>query len=106
MLLIFERSIRGRIAKAVKRFAKANKKYIKGKCNIDETSKYFRYLDVKNLYGWVLIQKMTTHRFVWKKKVGPGKIDKLVKKISEAIFYKFIQSIQKSYTKSMIGCLC
>ena len=106
MLLIFEKSIRGRITKAVKRFAKANKKYIKDKYNNDEASKYFQYFDVKNLYGWVLIQKMTTHPFVWMKKVGPGKIDKLVKKISEAIFYKFIQSIQKSYTKSIIECLC
>ena len=51
MLLMVEKGIRGGITQAVKRFAKANNKYMKDLHNPDEKSLYLQYLDANNLYG-------------------------------------------------------
>ena len=66
MLLIFEKGIRGGITQAVKRYAKANNRYMKDLNNLDEKS----------------IQNLPIHRFKWKngEDFTPEKIDKLVKK--------------------------
>ena len=39
-------------------------------------------MDANNLYGWVMVQNLPTHRFLWKKadNFTPEKIDELVKK--------------------------
>ena len=65
MLLMFEKGIRGGITLAVKRYAKTNNKYMKDQYNPDEKSTYLQYLDVNNLYGWAMIQKLPTHGFPW-----------------------------------------
>ena len=65
MLLMFEKGIRGGITLAVKRYAKTNNKYMKDQYNPDEKSTYLQYLDVNNLYGWAMIQKLPTHGFSW-----------------------------------------
>ena len=51
MLLMFEKGIRGWIIQAVKRYVKANNKYMKGLHNSDEESIYLQYVDTNNLYG-------------------------------------------------------
>ena len=51
MLLTFEKGTRGWITQAVKRYVKANNKYMKGLCNPDEESIYLQYVDTNNLYG-------------------------------------------------------
>ena len=56
MLLMFEKGIRGGITQAVKRYAKANNKYMKDLYNPDEHSIYLQYVDASNLYGWAMIQ--------------------------------------------------
>ena len=66
MLLMFEKGIRGGITQAVKRYVKANNKYMKDLYNPDEESMYLQYLDANNLYGWAMIQKLPTHGFLWK----------------------------------------
>ena len=48
MLLMVEKGIRGRITQAVKRYAKANNKYMKGLYNPDELSIYLKYVDANN----------------------------------------------------------
>ena len=80
MLLMFEKGIRGGITHAVKRYAKANNKYMKDLDNPDEESIYLRYVDANNQYGWAMIQKLPTHGFLWKKveDIIPEKIDNLV----------------------------
>ena len=82
ILLMFEKGIRGGITQAVKRYAKANNKYMKDLNNPDEESIYLQYLDANNLYGWAMMQKLPTHGFLWKEAEGftPEKKDKLVKK--------------------------
>ena len=65
MLLMFERGIRGGITQAVHRYSKANNKYMSEKFNPKEESSYPQYLDVNNLYGWVMSQPLPTGGFRW-----------------------------------------
>ena len=53
--------------------------------NPDEESIYLHYVDADNLYGWAMIQKLSTHGFLLKKAedIIPEKIDNLVKKRHE-----------------------
>ena len=66
MLLMVEKGIRGGIYQAIHRHAKANnnckKNYNKG-----IISPYLMYLDAKNLYGWVMSQKLPVNGFKWVK---------------------------------------
>ena len=51
MLLMIEKGIRGGITETVKRYSKANDKYMNGLHNPNEESTYLQYLDPNNLYG-------------------------------------------------------
>ena len=55
---------------------------MKDLCNLDELSIYVQYVDINNEYGWVIINNLPTHRFLWKKveDFTPEKVDELVKK--------------------------
>ena len=80
MLLMVEKGIRGGITQAVKRYAKANNKFLKDLYNPDEKSIYLQYLDAFNLYGWAMVQNLPTHGFKWNKAEDftPEKIDELL----------------------------
>ena len=52
MLLMFEKGIWGGIIQAVKRYAKANNKYMEDLYNPDEVSIYLQYIDANNEHGW------------------------------------------------------
>ena len=90
MLLMVEKGIRGGITQAVKRYAKANNKYMKDLYNPDELSIYLQYVDANNLYGWAMVQNLPTHRFKWKdgEDFTPDKIDELVKKDKRGISFR------------------
>ena len=62
MLLMVEKGVRGGICRAIHRYAKAYIKYMK---NYDKNiiSSYLVYLDVNNLYGWVMSQKRPVNGF-------------------------------------------
>ena len=68
MLLMVEKGITGGISHAIHRYAKANNKYKKD-YNKNITSSYLMYLDVNNLYGWGMSQKLLINSFKWVKKV-------------------------------------
>ena len=53
MLLMVEEGIRGGICHSIRRYAKANNKYMNNYNNNVESS-YIQYLDVNNLYGWAM----------------------------------------------------
>ena len=51
-MLMFGKDIRGGITQAVKRYAKANNKYMNDLYNPDEVSIFLQYFDISNEYGW------------------------------------------------------
>ena len=62
MFLMVEKRTRGGICQVIHRYAEANSKYMK---NYDKNieSSYFVYLDVNNLYGWAMSQKLPVDGF-------------------------------------------
>ena len=87
ILLMVERVIRGGITQTVKRYTKANNKYMDDLYNHDEKSIYLQYLDANNLHGCSMVQKLPTHGFLWKETEDftSEDIDEIVKKRQEAI---------------------
>ena len=64
MLLMDEKGIRGGICQAIHRYAKGNNKYMKNyEKNIE--SSYLTYLNVNNLYEWLMSQKLPVNGFEW-----------------------------------------
>ena len=61
---MIEKGIRGRMCQSTHRYAKANNKYMKNYDNKIESS-YVTYSDTKNLYGWVMSQKLPVNGFIW-----------------------------------------
>ena len=72
MLLMIEKGIRSGICHAIHRYTKANNRYI---IYYDENKELscILYLDVNNLYGWAMYQKLPVNCFKWVKNVS--KID-------------------------------
>ena len=62
MLLIVEKGIRRGICHSIYRYAKANNKYMKDYDKNKESS-YLQYLNVNNLYGWIMSQKLPVNNF-------------------------------------------
>ena len=81
MLLMFERRIRGGITQSVHRWAAANNPYM-DEYDSSKPTKYLKYLDANNLYGWAMSQSLPTGGFHWVKCDGnPNTIvEKLVNK--------------------------
>ena len=74
MLLMVDKGIRGGICQPIHRHAKANNKYMKNYDKNIELS-YLAYLDVKNLYGWGMSQKLPLHGFEWVEDLSQFKED-------------------------------
>ena len=100
MLLMVEEGIRGGICHSIHRYAKANNKYMK-KYNKNEESSYIQYLDVNNLYGWAMSQKLPVNDFKWIK--NTSKIDEKFIKITMKIVIKgiflYIFEVDVNYPK-------
>ena len=77
MLLMIEEGIRGGICHAVHRYAKANNKYMKNYGKSKESS-YIQYLDVNNLYGAAMSEKLPINGFKWVNDIS-GRNEKFVK---------------------------
>ena len=74
MYLFVEKGLRGGIPYIAKRYSEANNKYFK---NYDPTkpSKYISYLDMNNLYGWVMSRYFPYGEFKWLKNVDGFDVD-------------------------------
>ena len=61
---MIEKGIRGGMCQSAHKYANANSKYMK---NYDKSigSSYLIYLDVNNLYGWAISQKVPINDFKW-----------------------------------------
>ena len=62
MLLMVEKRIRGEICHSIYQHGKANNKYMKD-YDKNKESLYLQYLDVNNLYGWSMSQKLPVNNF-------------------------------------------
>ena len=88
MLLMIEDGIRGGICHAIKRYAKANNKYMND-YNKNKESPYIQYLDANNLYGMAMSEKLPIKGFKWM--VDISGIDK-----------NFVKSYNKNSSKGYI----
>ena len=64
MYLFLERAKRGGISSIMKKYSKANNKYMKD-FNPNETSKYITYLDANNLYGHAMKMVLPYKEHKW-----------------------------------------
>ena len=64
MLLMIEDGIRGGICHAIKRYAKANNKYMRD-YDKNKESFYIQYLDANNFYGMAMAEKLPVKGFKW-----------------------------------------
>ena len=61
----FMRGIRGGCSGIMKRYAKANNKFMGDKYDPTKPSSFLIYLDANNLYGWAMQQKLPCDDFKW-----------------------------------------
>ena len=64
MLLMVEEDIRGRMCHSIYQYKKAINRYMKD-YDINTELSYLHYLDVNNLYGWAMLQKLPVSDFEW-----------------------------------------
>ena len=62
VLIMVEKSIRGRTCHVIHQYAKANKKYMNN-YDKNEESSYLKYWNINNLYGWAISQKFPLNDF-------------------------------------------
>ena len=67
MLLMVEKGTRGEIFQAIRRYAKANNKYMKNYDKNNESS-YIEYLDANKLFRWAMSKKLPVNGFKWVEK--------------------------------------
>ena len=100
MLLMFEKGIRGGITQAVKRYSKANNKYMGDLYDSKLRSIYDIYMDLNNQFGKAMTFDLPTHNFKWEKNVekfNAERIAKLVKKGKKG----YILEVDVDYPKEL-----
>ena len=93
---MFKRGIRGGITQSVKRWAKANNRYMGSEFDPDEKTNYLQYLDANNLYGWAMSQPLPIGGFCWVD-IKPDKISKLAKHKSKG----YLLEVDVRYPKEL-----
>ena len=100
MLPMAEKGIKGGICHSTYQYAKANNKYMKNYDKKKELSN-IQYLDVNNLYGQAMSQKLLVNNFDWIKYTSQFNEDFIKnyngKKVIMDIFQKLMFSILKNY---------
>ena len=98
MFQFIEKGLRGGISYIANRYVEANNKYMK-EYNKEKPSKYIRYLDANNLYGYAMSQYLPTGGFKW---LTEKQIDKIMNKTmlpdnKKDIYLKLIWNTLKNY---------
>ena len=76
---------------------KANNKYMKN-YNKDEEESFLEYLDVNNLYGWAISQKLPVDGFKWKKHMLKFN-EEFIKNYDEENHKGYILEVDAEYPK-------
>ena len=97
MLLMVEKCIRGGICHVMDGHEKANNKYMKN-YNKDEEESFLEYLDVNNLYGWAISQKLPVDGFKWKKHMLKFN-EEFIKNYDEENHKGYILEVDAEYPK-------
>ena len=100
MLLMIEGGIRGAMCQSVHRYAKANNKYMKN-YNKNIESSYLMYLDVNNLYGWAMSQKLPVNGFKWENDLSRFNED-FIKKCNENSDIGYFFEVDVEYPKKYL----
>ena len=80
MYLFIEKRLRGRISYIAKRYAKANDKCMEN-CDPTKLSKIITYLDINNLYGWIMNRNLPYERFKWLKNADNFDVNSVMKRV-------------------------
>ena len=101
MLLMIEEGIRGGTCQSVRRYAKANNKYLK---NYDKSieSSYLMYLDASNLYGWAMSQKLPINGFKWVNDLSIFN-EAFIKNVNENSDEGYFLEVDVEYPKKLWG---
>ena len=78
MYLFIEKGLRGEISYIVKRYAKANNKYMKG-YDPTKPSKYISYIDMNNLHGQAMSRYLPYGGFEWLKNADKFDVNSISK---------------------------
>ena len=101
MLLMVEKGIRGGICHAIHRCAKANNKYMKN-YNKNIESSYLMYLDVNNLYGWAMYQRLPVPGFAWEENIRKFNED-FIRNYDEDSNKGYFVEVDVEYPKSLFN---
>ena len=97
ILLMVEKGIRG--GHFIYRYTKANNKYMKDYDKNKESS-YLQYLDVNNLYGWAMLQKLPVNNFEWIKDTSQFNED-FIKNYNEESDEGYFLEVDVQYLKNL-----
>ena len=101
MLWIVEEGIEGGICQATRRYAKANKKYMKNYDKNTESS-YLECLDANNLYGYAMSEKLPVDGLKWMEKDDLLKYDEnFIKNYDENSDIEYIREVDVEYPNSL-----
>ena len=99
--MIAEKGIGGGICQAIHRCAKANNKDMKSYDKNIESS-YLMYLDVSNLCGWAISQKLLANGFEWVEKLS--KFDEpFIKNYDENSYKGYFLEVDVEYPKNLFS---
>ena len=89
------------MCQAIHRYDKANSKYIN---SYDKSiiSSFIMYLDVKNLYGWAIIQKLPVNGFKWVKNLSKLN-ERFIKDYNENSDRGYFLEIDAEYPKNLLN---
>ena len=96
---MIKKRIRGGICHTIRRYPKANNKYMKN-YNKNEEYSFLEYLDANNLCGWAMSQPLPADGFDWAKTWS--KIDKdFVKNYDEDSDKRYIFDVDIEYPRKL-----
>ena len=99
LLLMVETVIRGGICHAIYRYPKANSKCMKD-YDKDKESPCLQYLDVNNLYGWAMLQKLSVNDFEWIEDTSQFNED-FMKNYNEEIDERYFLEVDVQYSENL-----